>query len=315
MSEIINYLPEVATAVGYGAGQVADIVAAKYAAQRGEAVVEAWGPLNEQADQPAHEASKRFSDRVNRMVAPLALVGAFAAGSGAIAWSPQTAHKTTSSVLEEVVDHSFQTGQDGSYKNINTIAGGFATAKTLKLRAIVAHNGGYDAIQISQLPADTPYGPASVESALAVAMSDAFNSSAPGQSNVLGTGEKRSAGLLVLTDDNPIGNVDTIVTMAKEDGNLPVFVANAGDSNTQTAKDLQTIAKRTGGQYWNAKSGTPSVASNIESHITPHEVAEPVSNDSENWLKVLNIISVLAAGVMIRRRAEILFSRRQKLNA
>jgi len=79
--------------------------------------------------------------------------------------------------------------------------------------------------------------------------------------------------VVVVTNGNSLGNVNDLSNTAKSQGSK-VFVVNVERTGTspQVITDLQSLAKNTGGQFWNANSANiKQVANNVKATATPEQ--------------------------------------------
>jgi hypothetical protein len=320
-NELLNHAPELAMIAGAIGGLAVDYYAAKYSVNQREGALSTQG-VSEDEFAARHQNSAQVTaveettppkyrgNLLRGAAVPVSM--AIAAGLAADAWIPEQTTQTKGAVLELVGDHSFSAGQNGAADKVNTIFDEFRDTGSLKVRALVAHNGSYDPIKIERVTDDQPYGPASMKEATAVAMTDAYNAAPAVENGVIGQAEKRNTGVLVVTDNNAIGNVETVVKQAEANGGMPIFIANVGKAKGQTAKNLKQIAERTSGKYWDANTKPEAVAKAIESAVTPQEVAEPGSADNKVSEKILSLLSILLAGGVIKWRADAKFLGRRR---
>jgi hypothetical protein len=304
MIESFGTASEIGLAAGYVAGQVTDVMAARHAAKNAEAAASAWGPI----DNSAESTPKIRHSMVARLIAPLAVTGAVAGGLTANAWFEHESVAGGSTTVEAVVDHSFQTRQGKLFDRINGLVGKADQSKSLDLRAVVAHNGSQDAMDVQDLPKDIPYGPPSVGQAMKVAMDSAFK----GRNQA---GEKQSGSIFVVTADNPIGNPKSLAKTAHQNGNIRISIANVvGPDNDAAAQDLRAIAKQTGGRYWAANQADGKILDGLKADVANHEAAAPAPKDDKTFEKILSVLAIFGGLALAREKAELVFKRQRKVS-
>jgi hypothetical protein len=325
MIEMLSYAPEIATAAGFVGGAVVNHVAGNHGDMNRRGVLSTQGVSDEELasrrlDTEPHlyddieEQHKSFAGGVvaNTLRHPAVPVAvALAAGLSVHAWVHDQGPKVNASVLGIVGDKSSKT-LDGSNHKVDSIFHEFEQTGKIRVRARVAHNYSSDAISVQSIERADVYGPSSMESATAVSMGEVYSSASPANS-ASGTGERRNGGILAVTDNNGIGSVESVVRLSRENGNQPIFVANVGKENGQATRDLKTIAKKTGGHYWTVDGkNAGAVARNVEEMIKPQEVKDPTKPDPNYFEKFLSVMSIMLAGGMIKARAGIRFTGKQR---
>lgn len=299
-NEVLTFLPEMSAVAGYVAGYGAEVLARHS--------IEA----NRTAAVGAHENVSLESHRrdllgkwAGRLSATLALVGATAGFAIGQALRPHDASLVEKPTLVEAVDHNFRLGSfgDNSVGQINKIAEGVAASKSLKLHVYIGQGDSDLLKNVNQLNQE-PYGPVAVAGTVDKAIGSAYSNSVPVSSNGLGEGNKRNAGVFVVTDDNSAGQVNGVVEKAKQNGNIPIFIANVGSDKDQTAQDLKDIAKQTGGQYWHATGNPQQISSAIRQEVVPRPIAiKKNSSDRIAWLaEGLALVGI--AALRFRRRSQ-----------
>jgi hypothetical protein len=295
MSEITNAALEMApyagAAIGYGAGRILEATAVNHIDQNRRALVGSYeGRGSQMASRP------KVWERVTPTLAVVAAVAGFAVGEAV-----QTNEMTigTKPVIELSVDHTYRTQEDGTVDAINTVATTIMQSRAISARALLAHNGAYDSVTSpNQVEADPPYGhTGSLSKATGDAISRAYASSEPAITNAIGNNTGHNAGVLVVTGGSRIGESRTVIERAKDNGNIPVFIADAGPENTPTAKELQTIAKETHGQYWHVPKQTDGIEEKISKTIIPPEIK--VKDDGQRNV-LIGIAGVLAVSMSLQ---------------
>ena len=298
---MIEIIPEVAAAGGYLAGQVAEKIAESHVLQNRTALIGAHSGVEGNRSGMLHRATAR-----------LALIGAIAGFSFGEATVPHTSSRSQEPVMALAVDHSYATGAyaDNSVGRINKISDGVTGSPNLRSQIFLASTGDYDALpRGTKIDNRIPIGSSSsISHAVPKAIDSAYDSSTAVHSNAFGSSEQRAAATLVITDDNAIGSsVESTVQQARADGNEPVYIVNVGQNNDSTARDLQSVAKLTGGRYWYVpkSQNSTSIVDSIRSDIIPHPVVEKQDNsDKYPWL--VSGVAALALGAVqfVRRKRE-----------
>lgn len=318
MNEVIEYLPEMATAAGLVGGQVMDFVARRHSQNTETTVIDNYGPIEGMPSPETVDRSlaHRIGDYALRK-APV-IVTAVAAGLAPIAWlnhdAPQPTQKPT---LELVVDRPAQTLYDGSSPNIMTLDKAFIGDSKLNVNVILARGGSFQEGNLTPKSVEnnaiySPDGAVSMDTTTNVAIGKAEQAAVPVQSNVIGGSKQESGAILIDTDDDSIGTVDSVVNAAKQ-VNAKIYIANVGTQTDAIAQQLKSIAAETGGHYWDASKNTPAVANEIVSSINPAGEKLPVNNNN-NWqdmLKALDIATALASIGLTLKTAGLVFKRKK----
>lgn len=240
----------------------------------------------------------RFRQWIGRnAMAPLTMLVAGAAGMAAYAYArdPQVVVPPTQPKLEMVVDHSGATSLalDGtpSVVEVNKLARE-VTDQNIQGEALVAGNGKVQAMPIKKVGKNTPFGPAPLEQATSLALDKSTANAVKGQNSVL-----------VITNGNSVGDTKKLAAKA-EHNQTPVFVVNVEGANKtphDLKGDLQSLAKGTGGQYWDANKGNlTEVADSVQATLSPAEVK---SSKSFPWpvIEFGALLAVAGAGFFRRR--------------
>jgi hypothetical protein len=295
MNEIMEFLPVVTAAGGYAAGQVMEQVAQNRIARNREQLI------------GAHEIVEGGYDgrqsRLSRATAVLAIMGATAGLAIGEAVKPHETHIETRAYVAAPVDHSIAVSNDNKQKLIDSTAAKLMETDGITSQALMATGGDYKTVKKSaELTVDDPYGPQSMAEATKAAMDNAYSNA----NAMSSTGGKTSAGVFVVTDGSSIGRASTVVSRAHERGNLPIFIANAGEDDSPTAKDLKLIAKQTNGQYWHITPKTTGIEDKIATQIVPHEITAKANGERLPW----GIAAALLLGGMAKQ-----FKRRERETA
>jgi len=268
-------LPLALGAVGYGIGQLGEQRAINIIAKNRSEFLPAQNNVAE------NYITKQ--SRLKRGLAHLALLGAATGFALGIVATPSQPHKTASTALEMVVDHSFQTGADGSVANINKVAKSFSSVGGIETKTIVAHNGTSDKIVNAQIAKDKPYGPPSMSEAIQSAEANGSNSA------------------ILVVADGYVGSPNGVVSKSHENGDIPVFVINTS-TNDAGKTALQQISTQTGGQYWSANVSKDSVASSIKSKMVTTQETSKSNGYNKDPLYILAAGLLVITGLRYRNR-------------
>jgi hypothetical protein len=247
---------------------------------------------------------KRLGGYVGRMAltSNLAIVGALTGFAAAEAATFETSFDQTQPTLAIAADHTAST-IDGSVDKINTVADSFLgiSPKVLSERTVVAHNGIGELIDLKNLVNDRPWGQN-------VSMSDAVNkaigiaSGSSANSNVkhskpatqeFGSSKGQTNGVLILTDNDPIGDVKS-----ENPEDVPLYIVDFGPYN----ETLHNDATSTGGVYVDAsKTDLKSVVEQVRGDIKPNTVSE-VSTEARWAFGVVGAGTALALRGRYRKR-------------
>lgn len=313
-NEVIAYAPEVAAAIGFVAGIAVDVVARQRGEAKQAAVLSTQGATEAeyiavrsgQSVPPpiaVETVKKSVGEKVGSTLREpwLPVSMALAAGLCVAAWTQTETHKTATSELNIVADHSFQIGQNDSAKKIASIFDQFKETGKVRVRAFVAHNGSYDAIAVNEINKQTPYGPPSVSSTVSAVFKNAETNRQP-----------RQQALLVVTANN-LGNTNTVIKRAKAE-HMPLYIANVGNQTGTQVKDLQTIAVDTGGKYWDARTASQNIARTVKSAVKPREITERTPNEDTLAEKIFGGLAVLLAAGLTKSRAALRFRRKNNVS-
>ena len=232
-------------AVGYIAGLAVDTLSVKKASEN-------LGGLSLSHETTADEinSSTKFSKiqkNASRFIAPLALTGAFLGGSVGMLFQGTNAKIKEPSSIEIVVDHSGYTIGDGSIESVNSIASSFSGNKNFDSKVLIAGSGQVIVSKPESVASDNPFGIAPLDQALTSALTQISSNQGDSKNS------NKSNAVLVISDDNSVGSVDSAVSLAKS-GNIPVFTVDVSSSQNQTSSDLNTLATSTGGNFWQSPS-------------------------------------------------------------
>lgn len=290
-NEVIAYIPEIAAITGYAVGQALEQVSRNTIERNRQSLFPGVAGVPEQTPADTQDLSRQSV--LQRGLAGLAIIGALAGYSLAEGFTPADKPKEAPTALTIVADHSYVTQQDNSVRKINALVASVADGK-VKASVLVAHNASYSAIKSDELDQDQPFGPPSLKETTQVALNNA---------NSQATGEKASAGVLVVTDGNSVGSVKSVTKEARSQGDVPILIANVGDANGSIVQSLKDIAKATKGEYWDASKQPSGAAERIKDRIKPHAILEQTTDSGDkNKFKIIGVVSLLLGGLQFRRR-------------
>lgn len=285
-----------ATAVGYVAGQVFETNAVHRVAQARERLVAIGG--DEFASSDDSRTTSFLGRAVVRGLVPLALVAGVASGAEVYGWLPGELHHPQAATLEIAVDHSGATSLDlGGKPPVDQINGivDKLIGDNLRSEAIVAGSSQIHVVRPTDVKRMQPFGDAPLEQAVTLGLDKAVETATSRQ--------QRANGVLIITNGNSIGHTAALTAKAREQ-HTPVFVVNVennGKTAAATARSLQSIAKQTGGKYWEANSGTADkVAKSVEAALVPQDSRTPVPN--RNLFKAWGLLAGVGAVEIFRRR-------------
>lgn len=277
----------VATGAGYAGGQVAEHIARSKIDENREAILGA-------AHDGAVDESLAKNSWLRRTTAQLAIIGALTGFSASQALQPE-GDSGTPSVAGVAIDNPYVAAKDGGAKRAVAIANELTNTNEVDIQAVVAHNGDYGPIKLSELSKDRSYGPSSIDTATTATMNSVFNTV---RSDEAGSDENIDAGVLIVTNGNPIGKVETVVAKAKQSGDMPVYIANVADQNRKIDTDLKAIADKTGGKYWDIDTDPQDIANGVEKGIdkqSPDQKQAP--KERLPWV----IVSIGLLGLGVRK--------------
>lgn len=311
-----------AAAAGYVVGHGLDYAAARWSTRNDaaeltqfEEVVEYMAVHAPEQIEPEATTAQRIGRFVTR---PLPLVAAATAGLNVYAYAPH-AQETIAPNLEVVVDHSGGTAiaeknQEPAANKINMVVKLLDDSERFAGKAIVAQSGQETPMRLTSVLANEPFGAARMDVALSQALSAATNE----QSAQLDVRGRPSSAVVVLTDGAAIGKPDVVKGAAQQkvgafEVATPVFVINSDAKvDPSIKKDLQTIAKDTGGKYWdiNTKDNIPAhIADQLSDGTNPEE--QKPSKLVEKSLGGVLLLGLVSLGL---KRREYLVARGLKFN-
>lgn len=267
MSEIadraIEYMPYIGAVTGAAIGAVSEAVAVHRVAREQEAVAAALGDVV----QEQHESIMRRASRIGRST--LVGLGMVAGTLNGVAWQPETMDATPP-FLGVVVDHSGAVGSNPDVlESVDALAVG-VDARSIDATAYVAAFGEVKPMEPNEVKNKEAFGDAPLEAALTTAFGQAQKARVENQN------PNARAGVLLITNGNLPGSIDTVITTAKTD-KTPVFVANVeGESDPAVVEQLKRVAKESEGAYFDvAAKKTEAMATKIEEtldkNIQPQE--------------------------------------------
>jgi len=322
-NEAVQYLPEIVTGVGLGIGYVVDRAARLHAQKHEDGIINDYGPIEGMPETSTISRTHRqkLGSFVLRSAGAVLVTGA-AFGLAPIAFmnneAPQSMQKPT---LEEVLDLSGQTLEDGSSTKVLTINNAFIGNQKMRINVDLARAGSFQEGNITPAKVDNsnvywPTGAVSLTQATSVSIGEANKNAVIAQSNVIGShNNSETNAVLVVSDGNSIGSVESVVSEAKELG-TEIFIANVASSDNAIVEELKHIANETGGEYWNASKDTARVAKTIVQAISPAGETIPTKTDNnwQNWLKVLDISTALAVVGLTLKTAGLVFKKKREIS-
>lgn len=278
---------EIAPAIGYLVGQGLETVALNHISQSRQVAIAGHNNLDAVRDKPGV---------LSRSVASLALLGAATGFAFAEAAHNGNTVESRQPTLEVAVDQSFGTVLDGTSKPILNVAENVNDNNRIKVVSIAANNSGSQVESISTIKSNIPYGQPSIEGALSQALNIADSK--------LGvkTADKKTAGILVLTDGNSVG--DPAAIKAEDNRNIPVYIVNFGKSDSTPTGQFSSITKETGGKLINESNNPAQVASELAREIHPVPTHTNTNGDRWPWLGLGVALSGITVRQYFRRRRE-----------
>jgi len=278
-------------AVGYIAGLAIDTLSVKKASEN-------LGGISLSHESTANEINSssevsKIKKNASRFIAPLALTGAFLGGSVGMLFQGSGAKVKEPSTIEIVVDHSGYTIGDGSIGSVNDIASSFSGNKNFDSKVLIAGSGQIVVSKPELVASDNPFGIAPLDQALTSALTQI--SSSQGESK----NTNKSNAVLVISDDNSVGSIDSAISLAKS-SNIPVFTVDVSSSKNQTSSDLNKLATSTGGNFWQNPSADKrsKIADKIYSSISESSNSNQKSANG-NVRDLALIFSVISLGAFV----------------
>ncbi|HUP26763.1 MAG TPA: hypothetical protein VM124_03920 [Candidatus Limnocylindrales bacterium] len=286
MIETAYLFPAIGAAAGIAGGAAADIYAARAIAGERASLNETWGNV---VDAPRTGL---------RAIGPMAITGFFAVGILGAAWAPEATPAAPRSQLEVVIDHSGATaiGEPSAAAKINAVAESFAGAKFVT-EAVVARSGEVRIIKTGDVSHDAPFGDAPLDQAVQTALDNVQRAREQGKLKP----QEKTAGAVVVTNGNTIGDVTAVIARAKSAG-TSVNIVNVEERSTDaTTSELQRVTAETGGTYWNSADADPAkIYDKIAPTVTPGQTQE---KRPTSWPKrILGSLPLIALPVMWRWR-------------
>jgi len=238
MSEVLGLLPEIAGVTGYIGGQVVAEVAGRFGDAKREAAVHTQGVTAQEYQDYLHQSSRgqsgmtppvaqpteegttlgKWFDRATRPVAVAMSISALLLAANVHQEPP---HRVANPILEVDVDHPWDAIGDGSITRINNMATAFENSGRLQVSAQVAEDStAYSTTLPNLLTAKEAPNDAS-------SLPQAYSNSIDSATTSLHTtrGLKPNAGLLVITDDDPLGSpTSTTQSIVNKANGLPVSI-------------------------------------------------------------------------------------------
>lgn len=326
VNEALGALPEIAIAAGYAGGLVLDYIAGRRGdAKRAEAIhtqgvtPEEYAVYNaehyrlspidrelegvEEPPVPSSPWRSRIADGAQK---PLAWAMATAALVGVLAFHKEQPRQVTNAVVEVDVDQPWTSYTDGDYTRIDGVVRAFENAGHIQIKAQAAYDSAVQPESLSQIASQTPNGSFKLPEAVTASLGDASSTTA---STPKKHGVQPNKGLLVITDDDPLGDsAQAVIQEDQLDGNVPIIIVNEGSGSDATAQDLKTIASQTHGRYYAAGTNPAKIISGLQQAVPSKVEALPVAPQEDDiWLKIADGMLVVLSVELIRRRAELHF--------
>lgn len=336
MSPEVNFVvqnaPEVAAAVGFAAGMAIDVVLGKHAADRHTGAMHTHGlnddefkarnvnamptlPVPTEPQTQPEPSPYRYSYRdavwntVRRPLLPLGVALAAALSVNAFVGKPAPT-KTVQPVVEAVAQNDNDAGNDGSASKIDSILATVGSSGQVKLEPIASVNGDNYPTTADQLNRVVPWGPASLDGGLSMALqtSDQVKSQGQGTVDLLTENDTRLGSIM----ETPAQDAQQII---KEAAGTKIDILNFPQGNVAVENELKAIAAGTGGIYMDGSaSSVPQIESKIEQALGPIKVKEHIPKQSNGLDKVLSILAdVLVVGLIADRLRLKHFGRRRQL--
>ncbi len=302
----------IAGSAGFIAGHGFDYLVAKRATRGEMPDAVAYGDANEFALEslngdettPEHTSVAQYAGAL-LMKNGLPLTVAAAAALNVYAWMPdQVPTDEARATLEIVVDHSgattiSETNKKPAVETIDSTVKLFADSNLFNAKAVVSSEGEQTPMKLTEVSGKEAFGAANLNAAANLA----FNSIKESQAKNIDKSGKPTAGIVVLTNGNDIGNPDSI--LAKTDQKIgatsvqtPLFVFNVADkTNNQIEKNLKVIAKKSGGRYWDIKSAKPGTFTQDINKLLADGAPEQENNGQDKLIQK-SIGGLLLAGVI-----------------
>ncbi len=293
--EVQDALPFIVSAASVGAiGAVLEASAKGRIAANTQSLVSEYGPIAE--SQPV--------SRLRKFGGALLVAGVGLGFLNGFAWQSESTVHNIPPKLEIVVDHSGATGLGGgsAAHEITELVNLFDDEAKIDAQAFIASSGEVQQTAPNKVSQNLPFGNAPLYRATKSALDQAGLNKAEGNASV----QQKSNGVLVLTNGNRINPSTSIIKEAKSEG-VPVFVVNveAAKTKVDTTDQLKSIAKQSGGKYWDAnKNNINQVGKVVKDELVPQNVD---TQDHPNRWPMRGVAAVVTAatlgGLFKRRRS------------
>lgn len=291
-----------AAASGYAVGTALDLLALRRHDKTAE-------PLNEMLPNavPMHSERRRMGKIVSGVGALCMSAGAFI--GLAVEGQSQSVQPAT---VQVVVDHSGPTTRSfngqSAYNTENQFITKFDTEINASTNYLSSKLGTFSILSKGQVLKETAYGDANLHDAI----SSALKQTAKVETSYLKEKNNRNTGIVVLTNGNNIGDSKSILDEATAQGKTPIFVVNvrAQNKNQDTVKNLQDIAVKSGGKYWDSKTAdAENIASAVEKTIQPTVEKKAKKHPGAPLYLALAGICLGAGAAQLRRNATVRVSK------
>jgi hypothetical protein len=290
-------------ALGYAAGLATDVISVRKASENLGAISVTHEKAVDRLN--ADDKTSKSRSRVSRFGAPLALTGALLGGSVGMLFQNPGAKVSSPSSIEIVVDHSGSTLADDTNPGIDRLVSEFNNEK-FNSTVLIAGSGQVIVSKPKDVSKDGAFGIAPLDQALTTALTQIDSNQ----------GSRNANAVLVISDDNAAGSVDSAVSLAKS-SETPIFTIDVSPVKSQTSTDLRNLAKNTGGRFWHNPSDMDhsKIVSEISSSINSdnRNISKNSSNaDIRDISIILSSLSLAAFSSLVWNRRFMRFDRNIK---
>lgn len=307
---MLEQLPDlniVGLTAGYAVGQALDVYTTNKSKNDIGSVSSSHESVAKELDNSVRvsELSRSIGRRI---LAPLALSGLVSGGLLGLAYSSEPTNARVPANIEIVVDHSGFTANDGTVAKTNNIVEQFSSNKNFKSEALVAGSGQITPMNPGDVASNTAFGVAPLDQALTQAIGQIQNiNSAPNSS-------KAEGAVLVVTDDNNIGSLQTAEALAQP-GHIPIFTVNVSPNSTNNSATIGELSKATNAKNWTNPSiqQQSQIASEVYSSLSSNQGNSVTKvNPDKGLLKILSLCSLAATGVLAWNRKYVMYRRNMR---
>lgn len=289
--------PAVAVGAGYAFGQVLETVARKKVVKNRQMLMPSYSKVEKKTKQPLRH-------KLGRVIGSLALTGALLGGSIYFSFSGHSPkNRNQAPLVQTVVDGSFPAGQDGSFTLAQNIIDKLNLPPGSKLS--MAINNTQDEISKGDLSKQVPYGANNVENVAENILNIGFSNAPNDRSNLLKKSDSKSGAEIILNDQNNLfQNISILESLAKDDGNIPVYYLNIVPPRqaiitNQTTQSGEELADQTGGQYINVTQNNlnkvdaeiNSIINNANNYSNNYSNS-PNNNEEQQWFRIISPVAL-----------------------